>query len=42
MEPIESDDTSFWSLEFEHIFVQILVELVNNGRILNGSVNVNM
>jgi hypothetical protein len=42
MEPVEGDDTSIWSPEFEHIFVQILVELINNGRIINGSVNVNM
>lgn len=41
MEP-EGDDASIWSPEFEHIFVQILVELVNNGRIVNGLVNVNM
>ena len=42
MEPIEGDDTSIWSLEFEHIFVQILVDLINNERIVNGSVNMNM
>jgi hypothetical protein len=42
MELVEVDDTSIWSPKFEHIFVQILFELVNNGRIVNGSVNINM
>jgi hypothetical protein len=42
MELVEGDDTSIWSLEFEHIFVQLLVDLVNNERIVNGSVNINM
>ena len=42
MEPVEGDDASIWSPEFEHTFVQLLVDLVNNGRIVNGSVNINM
>ena len=42
MENIDDDDPSLWSLEFENMFVQILVDLVSNGRIVNGVVHVNL
>jgi hypothetical protein len=42
MENIDGDDPSLWSLEFENIFIQILVEFVNSGRIVNGVVYVNL
>lgn len=42
MENINGDDPSLWSIDFENVFVQILVELVNSGRIVNGLVHVNL
>jgi hypothetical protein len=42
MEPVKGDDASIWSPEFQHTFVQLLLDLVNNGRIVNESVNINM
>jgi hypothetical protein len=36
MEPAEGEDPSPWSPEFEQMFVQMLVELVNTGRIVDG------
>ena len=42
MEHVEGDDASIWSPKFEHTFVQLLVDLINNVQIVNGSVNINM
>jgi hypothetical protein len=42
MENINGNDPSLWSLNFENVFVQILVELVNSGKIVNGPVHVNL
>ena len=42
MEIINDDDPSLWSLEFENMFVQILIELINSGKIVNGVVHMNL
>ncbi|GLT57361.1 hypothetical protein SLA2020_303390 [Shorea laevis] len=42
MESTEGDDTAIWPPECENKFVQLLVELVNTGRIVNGSVHMNL
>ena len=42
MEPAEGEDPSLWSPEFEQMFAQMLVELVNTRRIVNGVVHLNL
>jgi hypothetical protein len=42
MEPDEGEDPLIWSLEFKNILLQILLELVNIGWVVNGLVHVNM
>ena len=42
MEAAEGDDPSIWSPGFEKIFMQILLELVNTGQVVNRVVHVNM
>ena len=42
MEPVDGEDPSLWSPKFEQMFVQMLVELVNTGRLVNGVVHLNL
>jgi hypothetical protein len=42
MEAAEGDDQTVWSPECEKMFLQILLELVNTGRLVNGVVHVSM